>query len=81
MGVAVDGGEFCTGQSVEEMDAPVVAAASGGDERGLPGREGDGFAGGVEREGVFLSSEEDGEEVVSLGWCGRRSGIGRINGW
>ena len=59
LGVAVDGGELGARQGVEEVDAAVVAAAAGGDERGLPWGEGDCFAGGVQGEGVFLFAGGD----------------------
>lgn len=64
LGVAVDGREFGAGVGVEEVDAPVVAAAAGSDERGLPRGEGDGFASGLEGEQVFLAAGADGEDGV-----------------
>jgi len=79
LGVAVDRGELGAGQGVEEVYAPVVAAASCGDERGLPGSEGYGLASGVERERVLLSPRQDCEDVALLDRrCGGRV-VGRVD--
>ena len=39
---------------MEEVNASIVAAAASGDQSGLPGRERNGFDGGVQAEEVFL---------------------------
>lgn len=46
--VTVDRGQLGSGQRMEEVDAPVVAATAGSDEGGLPWCKGDRFAGGVQ---------------------------------
>lgn len=48
LSVAVNRGEFGTRKRVEEVNTPVVASASSGDQRRLPGREGYRFAGGIQ---------------------------------
>ncbi len=54
LGEDVDQCERGAAAGVEEVDLAVVAAASGGQEGGLPGREGDGFYGGGVGQGVGL---------------------------
>lgn len=56
LGEDIDEGEGGAGAGVEEVDLAVVGAAAGGEEAGLPGREGEGFDGGGVGEGVGLEA-------------------------
>lgn len=63
LGIAVDRCQLSAGESMEEVDASVIAATARCDEGRLPWRERDCFARSVQREGVLLLSERDDQDV------------------
>jgi hypothetical protein len=73
--VAVDCCKLDPGESVEEVDASVIASASCGDERGLPGREGNGLASSVQ------SAWRDGEDFALAGQTGFGRAIVDVDNW
>lgn len=61
------GRERGAGLRVVEVDAPIIAATPSGDEAGLPGCEGNGFAGGVDVEEFAFAAGRDGEDLALAG--------------